>query len=854
MASVYCDKCGFENEDEALFCSDCGERIDSPSTQEEEGKETKDLYKGVKLIQNKYKTVKVSHKARKSIIYKALDVGQNRTVALKEMVDRFKEGHERKKAVEKFYEECSRLKQFVHPRIPELLDFFSENDKYYIVKEYIEGQSLKEMMKARRNRPFPQELAVDWAYQILNVLSYFHSQDPPYFYKNLKASNIMVDNRNQVYLVDYDIDRIFIPEYSEELTLSTRLNPRAYEAPEVLEGDVDIRSDVYSLGIIMSYLLTGLDPEDPYETRSYESVVQINSEVSDYLNTLIKEMTSSDPRQRPNDIKKIQEGLKKHFSRHVDFHSRDKLEDLPSTEEPAGQEKPEAENPAEKEEKETEKKPENRKEDTRSSAKDWASKGLRCCGGCLVAVLLLTGFLLLYQYWIAPRFVSVYYFNRGLDAAENSQFEKALENYKLSLQYKEDFKVYTEMGELYFENNQYPRAIEAWEKAVKLEPTAKDQLQYSLALARFKLGEEQARKGNWAEAEQNLNEALNNYHLIKEIIGDSPAILSTAQKNLEEGEYARALFYYQIAVRTEPESFDARLGRAIANHQLGNSPGVVIEDFDEIYYPGMKLTPRQKSLLAGLDKNLAERGRVYYQSGTFGYALEEVEKALSIDSNNPKALYYKGSILLEQGEKDKGLSVLSQLTNNYRAGSWAQKARQKISLYVEPAPSPYVKNTPSGPPDRSYLPRYEILGDNRNEKIARNNGRIILLEGYCNDIDAGKTYYGEKQGDKIKLYYTRGSREESCLLEIRDLEIFTVEQKIPKTSRGRSTGYFGIVLNKTDGSFIMIETRDETPFVKGEKAYGYQNTRRNRLKLFLPGNNYRSGNYEIEGTGGINKT
>ncbi len=197
-------------------------------------------------------------------------------------------GSDKEMAQEFFLREVHVLADLDHPNIVRVLDQFRENDKYYLVMEYVEGQNLHEMLM-KRGEPFDEKTVVKWAITICNVLKYLHTHNPPVIYRDLKPSNIMINTNDQVKLVDFGIARPF--ESEED---NTQVVSQGYSPPEQYWGHATTRSDIYALGATMHFLLTGQDPL----ALTMSEPQKLNSAVSDHINAIVMRATEQDSSAR----------------------------------------------------------------------------------------------------------------------------------------------------------------------------------------------------------------------------------------------------------------------------------------------------------------------------------------------------------------------------------------------------------------------------------------------------------------------------------------------------------------------------------------------------------------------------
>jgi serine/threonine protein kinase len=195
-------------------------------------------------------------------VYRALDVRFNRPCAVKEMLDDFQSEGDRSQAVEWFTREATLLLDLNHPCIPRVRDFFVEEGRHYLVMDFIEGRTLGEVLEKEGNiagvngaHGVSEARARSWAQQVCSVLSYLHRQAPPIIFRDLKPSNIMVTDKDEVKLIDFGIARTF----QQSPRSSTIIMTIGYAPPEQLHGRPEPRSDLYALGATLHRVLTHHD-------------------------------------------------------------------------------------------------------------------------------------------------------------------------------------------------------------------------------------------------------------------------------------------------------------------------------------------------------------------------------------------------------------------------------------------------------------------------------------------------------------------------------------------------------------------------------------------------------------------
>ncbi|HUO04812.1 MAG TPA: protein kinase [Candidatus Binataceae bacterium] len=183
-----------------------------------------------------------------------------RPCALAEMVDSFTSPEQQKQAVNAFMREADMLAQLSNEHIPRVFDRFSDENRHYLVMEFIEGVTLEQKLKEAGGRLGESDV-IDIAIQVLDTLDYLHHLEPPVIYRDLKPSNVMITPRGLAKLIDFGIARHFQP-----MRNATMIGTQGYAPPEQYRGQVEFRSDLYSLGATMHHALSGRDPalEPPF--------------------------------------------------------------------------------------------------------------------------------------------------------------------------------------------------------------------------------------------------------------------------------------------------------------------------------------------------------------------------------------------------------------------------------------------------------------------------------------------------------------------------------------------------------------------------------------------------------------
>jgi serine/threonine-protein kinase len=174
--------------------------------------------------------------------------------------------------------------------------------------EYIRGKTLDQILEARRAKPVDERRALSWALQICRAIHFLSVQKPrPIVFRDLKPSNIMVDNCGRIKLIDFGIARFFKDDQSEDTYV---YGTPGYAAPEQYgTGQTDVRSEIYSLGATMHHCLTGRNPsQNPLE---FADPRQINPSLSRETTAVIKRALEQDMDKRFQNANEMKTAIQK---------------------------------------------------------------------------------------------------------------------------------------------------------------------------------------------------------------------------------------------------------------------------------------------------------------------------------------------------------------------------------------------------------------------------------------------------------------------------------------------------------------------------------------------------------------
>jgi serine/threonine protein kinase len=217
----------------------------------------KQLAPGTVLV-DRYRIQEVIGLGGMGSVYLARDLHfQNviKLVAVKEMIIQAPDPLVRQTIMQNFEREANILVTLTHSSIPNIFDFFTHDQRSYLVIEYINGKDLEAMLH-ESTEFFPEDQVIAWAIELCDVLSYLHHHKPePIIFRDMKPSNVMVNQQGHIILVDFGIAKIF--RLGQK---GTMIGTEGYSPPEQYRGEAGPLADIYSLGATLHHLLTRARP------------------------------------------------------------------------------------------------------------------------------------------------------------------------------------------------------------------------------------------------------------------------------------------------------------------------------------------------------------------------------------------------------------------------------------------------------------------------------------------------------------------------------------------------------------------------------------------------------------------
>lgn len=235
------------------------------------------------------------------IVYKAVHKRLNKLVVIKQIKHSASERLESRTEVDL-------LKRLKHTYLPQVLDFIQENGETYTVMDFVDGSDFEALI--RSGRRFSEKEVRRYAMQLCSAVDYLHRQRPPIIHSDIKPANIMLNSDGDICLIDFNVSLIF--EGSSSGVLGGTLGyapPEQFGIPlDRLSPGVDVkslvgvkkpfineRSDIFSIGASLYYMLTGVRPRPDYQNKP---ITECGVKLSDGMAHFITKAMALNPSRR----------------------------------------------------------------------------------------------------------------------------------------------------------------------------------------------------------------------------------------------------------------------------------------------------------------------------------------------------------------------------------------------------------------------------------------------------------------------------------------------------------------------------------------------------------------------------
>ncbi|HEY3992155.1 MAG TPA: serine/threonine-protein kinase [Ktedonobacteraceae bacterium] len=257
------------------------------------------------LLAERYEIVEQIGAGGFGIVYKARDRREHqRLVAVKQISLDHLSPREIIQATDSYNREITFQPLCTHKNIPAFFDQFTDQRHWYLVMEYIAGETLEAYLQRIPGRKLPLRTVLTIGIQLCDVLHYLHRTHGIVF-RDVKPANILRTRNGRLYLIDFGIARWYVPGKTKD---TAPLGSPGYAAPEQYgAAQTSARTDIYGLGATLLVLLNGFDPAE--KPRGKTPSVPPSPEIPQKLHLLLNQMLALDANQRPTHMALVKRRL-----------------------------------------------------------------------------------------------------------------------------------------------------------------------------------------------------------------------------------------------------------------------------------------------------------------------------------------------------------------------------------------------------------------------------------------------------------------------------------------------------------------------------------------------------------------
>ncbi|MEH2048891.1 tetratricopeptide repeat protein [Nostoc sp.] len=550
------------NSDRTMFCFNCGT--------------------GLVVLRNRYRPIKSLGGGGFGKTYLAEDIDKlNEYCVIKQFAPQVQGTAALKKATELFEQEAKQLQQLGnHRQIPTLLAYFNQDNRLYLVQEFIDGQNLLDELKQQGifNQQKVRELLLD----LLDILKTVHQQQV--IHRDIKPENIIRRSDGQLVLIDFGASKQLTATVMTQI--GTTIGSFGYASLEQMQGGKAYpASDLYSIGATCFHLLSGIHPWELWQRQGYGWVVSwrqyLQQPVSEDLGRILDRLLQEEYQQRYQSAAEVLQALNS--------------EPIPVTQPVTP---PVTPPPLQK-----------------NSIPIYlvVIPLIVLMGGGAVYLLRPTNPVTIEQ---KSKSADTYY-NEGLEKYNNKDFSGAIEDYTQAIEINPNYaNAYMNRGLAHYDLGDNQAAIEDYNQAIKINPNYANAY-INRGLARYDLGDKQT--------------AIEDYNQAIEINpNDANAYYNRGLARYDLGDNQAAIEDYNQAIKINPNYANTYMARGLARYNLGDNQ-TAIEDYNQ----AIKINPNYANAYYN-------RGLARYNLGNNQAAIEDYNQAIKINPNYANAYYNRG--------------------------------------------------------------------------------------------------------------------------------------------------------------------------------------------------------------------
>jgi serine/threonine protein kinase len=255
------------------------------------------------ILNNRFRIRRVIASGGMSTVYEVDDQRLSGRWALKELHTISQDSEEQATIQQQFKKEAEILSQLTHPNLAKVVDYFFEDGREFLVEDFVEGKDLLSLYEVTDE--FSEEQVTSWALQVCECLIYIHGRG--IVYRDLKPSNILLTEDGTVKLLDFGIARMYTAGKEQDTII---MGTPGFSPPEQYgKSQTDARSDIFSLGATIHFLLSRQDPGgNPFV---FQPLRALNPKVSRKLEALVSRATRTNPDERFQSALEFRDALQK---------------------------------------------------------------------------------------------------------------------------------------------------------------------------------------------------------------------------------------------------------------------------------------------------------------------------------------------------------------------------------------------------------------------------------------------------------------------------------------------------------------------------------------------------------------
>ena len=265
------------------------------------------------VLQSRYRVIRRLGKGGMGAVYEATDLRLDVTVAIKEAFST--DARLRRQ----FEYEARLLAQLHHAALPRVSDYFTEEDRVFLVMQFIGGDDVADII-GRQPGPLPSNTVIAWADQLLDALIYLHTRERQIIHRDIKPHNLKLTQSGSIALLDFGLAKTDSDTTGVSSTSIFGFT-RRYSPPEQMQDQgTTPRSDIYALGATLYHLLTGVKPPDALvrtkaiaksEPDPLPMANEIHAAVGPEVSVILNKALELDPNRRFENAQEFRQALRR---------------------------------------------------------------------------------------------------------------------------------------------------------------------------------------------------------------------------------------------------------------------------------------------------------------------------------------------------------------------------------------------------------------------------------------------------------------------------------------------------------------------------------------------------------------